>query len=115
MMDRGKDLLKRLRSPMAFLEEERSRYVVIEGDRISINRFIKDRDRSEQEIIHLLKARYNTIESTLVGEGISMEDKMDLFLEGIAIKRAVHMVIEKDISNDLDDIERWLEFGRRIT
>ena len=115
MIESGKGLLKRLQSPMAFLEEERSKYVNIEGERLPVNRFIKDPDRSEQEIITLLKVRYDHIESTLIDNETPIEDKKELFLEGIAIKRAIHMVIKKDISSDLDDIERWLKFGRRIT
>ncbi len=115
MTERGKDLLERLRAPMAFLEEDRSKYIYIEDQRISVNIFINDPDLKEQEIISLLKERYDTIESILPDNGVPIEDRMELFLEGIAIKRAIHMVIRKDISNDLEDIERWLEFGRRIT
>ena len=115
MTDRGKDLLKRLHAPMAFLEEERSRYVIIEDNKVPINRFIKDPNRSQQGIISLLKARYEAIEIILMDGRVPMEEKKELFLEGVAIKRAIHMVTKKDISNDLDDIERWLEFGRQIT
>jgi len=114
MTSNGKKLLQRLHSPLAYISEERSKDITIEGNKVPISAILHDEKSSRSDILELFRNQYIQIERDLLDETIPLAKREELLCEGVAIKRALHMVMDRVSGDDTEDIERWLKFGRSI-
>ncbi|MGA1821761.1 MAG: hypothetical protein ACMUIG_04480 [Thermoplasmatota archaeon] len=121
LSEKGSELLRKLRKPLSFVGERTGEYVYLGGVWVNIDKVIIDRT-STDDLIHekppveALRKRLSEIEELLGSQKQDPESEMDLFREGMAIKKALYIITRKTDSNDspVADARRWLEYGKRI-
>ena len=114
MGESGQEMYRKLGRPLSFIGEERSDYAYIEDSWVDLNDLLNDPDREMP--VEKLKERLEWIKKTLLHGKGTYEDSRDLYLEGMGIKRALHLAGSKDrvSSSKTQDTKRWLDYGKRI-
>ncbi|MBN1389347.1 MAG: hypothetical protein JXA22_01770 [Candidatus Thermoplasmatota archaeon] len=115
------ELLAKLERPLSFIGEKRNRFILFKGQWMDVDRLLEDaskdprkRDGLRQELM----GRLGEIKEQLTSTCMTREEAIDLFEEGVAVKRAIHLLGSVAQSREEDphsDIRRWLAYGRRIS
>lgn len=114
-------LLAKLERPLSFIGEKRNRFIFFRGKWVDVDVLleeVKDDPRKRSNMMQDLMERLNEIKSELSSTCMTREEAIDLFEEGVAIKRAVHLLNTGSVNRDEGshgDIRRWLAYGKRIT
>jgi len=114
------ELLGKLERPLSFIGEKRNRYIMYEGSWVNIDRLLDEASVDQKKRNKLrpgLMKRLNEIRSELSSTCMTREEAIDLYEEGIAIKRAIHVLNSRGVKQEDDphsDTRRWLNYGRRI-
>ncbi|MEA3558310.1 MAG: hypothetical protein U9R75_03555 [Candidatus Thermoplasmatota archaeon] len=115
------EMLVKLDRPLSFIGERRQNFVVFDGEwtdirtllrKAGINRSFKDRART------LLQGRLKEIKDELRSENLTREEAEGLYEEGIAVKRAIHLLDRGSMEIDEDrhsDTRRWIRYGRSVS
>jgi hypothetical protein len=114
-------LLAKLERPLSFIGEKRNRYIMFDGKWVNVDKLLEEasmdpkaRDRLKPKLME----RLNEIKEDLSSTCMTREEAIDLFEEGIAIKRAIHVLNSGSIKVEdtpHGDIRRWLNYGKRIS
>ena len=120
--DRGfcSELLAKLERPLSFIGEKRNRFIYFDGKWVDVDRLIEQATNEPSRrnvILPGLLRRLNEIREELSNTCMTREEAIDLFEEGIAIKRAIHLLNSGSIKREEDphgDMRRWLAYGKRI-
>ena len=114
-------LLGKLERPLSFIGEKRNRYIMFEGDWVNVDRLLEEASgdaRKRDRLMQGLMKRFNEIRSELSSTCMTREEAIDLYEEGIAIKRAIHILNSRGVKSEDDphgDTRRWLNYGRQIS
>ena len=121
LSEKGSELLRKLRKPLSFVGEKTGEYVYLGGvwvniDKVIIDRANKDDLVHEKPPVEALRKRLSEIEELLGSMKQDIASEMDLFREGMAIKKALYIITRKtdDTDSPVADTRRWLEYGKRI-
>jgi len=115
------ELLAKLERPLSFIGEKRNRFIYFRGQWVDVDKLLEEASRDPRKRDRLmpeLMDRLNEIREGLSTTCITREEAIDLFEEGIAIKRAIHLLNSGSVKKEDDphgDIRRWLSYGKRIT
>jgi len=115
------ELLAKLERPLSFIGEKRNRFIYFKGQWVDVDRLLEEASkdpRKRDRLMPELMDRLNEIRESLSTTCITREEAIDLFEEGIAIKRAIHLLNSGSVKKEDDphgDIRRWLSYGKRIT
>lgn len=114
------ELLGKLERPLSFIGEKRNRYIMYEGSWVNIDGLLKGASvdqKKRNRLIQGLMKRLKEIRIELSSTCMTREEAIDLYEEGIAIKRAIHVLNSRGVEQEDDphgDTRRWLNYGRRI-
>lgn len=121
MSGKGPELLRKLRKPMSFVGEETGEYVYLGGVWVNIDKVLIDRSDSDDIIrekppVDALRKRLSEIEDKLGSGEEDPSSEMELYKEGMAIKRSLYIITRKTKGFDspVADTKRWLDYGKRI-
>ncbi|MGA1792519.1 MAG: hypothetical protein ACMUHM_01060 [Thermoplasmatota archaeon] len=115
------ELLAKLERPLSFIGEKRNRFIYFRGQWVDVDKLIEEASkepRKRDRLMPELMDRLNEIKEDLSTTCMTREEAIDLFEEGIAIKRAIHLLNSGSVKREDDphgDIRRWLSYGKRIT
>jgi hypothetical protein len=115
------ELLAKLERPLSFIGEKRNRFILFENRWINVDLLLKEASEDPKvrnRLMPGLMDRLQEIKEDLSSTCMTREEAIDLFEEGIAIKRAIHLLNSGSIKTEDDphgDIRRWLNYGRRIS
>jgi hypothetical protein len=113
-------LLGKLERPLSFIGEKRNRYIMFEGSWVDVDKLLDEATgdpRKRDKMMPVLMKRLNEIRSDLSSTCMTREEAIDLYEEGIAIKRAIHILNSRGVKREEDphgDTRRWLNYGRQI-
>lgn len=106
---------------MSFVGEETGEYVYLGGVWVNIDKVIIDRSDSDDLIrekppVDALRKRLSEIEDKLGSGEEDPSSEMELYKEGIAIKRSLYIITRKakGFDSPVADTKRWLDYGKRI-
>lgn len=114
-------LLAKLERPLSFIGEKRNRFILFDGKWVNVDQLLDKASldpRVRNKLMPGLMDRLNEIKDELSSTCMTKEEAIDLFEEGIAIKRAIHLLNSGSINSVDDphgDIRRWLNYGKRIS
>jgi hypothetical protein len=114
-------LLARLERPLCFIGEKRNKFILYQGNWINVDQLLKEASKDPKvrnALMPNLMDRLNEIRDYLSSSCMTREEAIDLFEEGIAIKRAIHLLNSGSVKSEEDphgDIRRWLNYGKRIS
>ena len=115
------DLLAKLERPLSFIGEKRNRFILFDGRWVNVDRLLDSAAKDPKlrsRILPMLMDRLNEIKDDLSSTCMAREEAIDLFEEGVAIKRAIHLLNSGSVKSEDDphgDIRRWLNYGKRIS
>jgi hypothetical protein len=114
-------LLAKLERPLSFIGEKRNRYIMFRGDWVNVDNLLKEAStdpKLRNSLMPGLLERLSEIRNELSSTCMTKEEAIDLFEEGVAIKRAIHLINSGSVKTEDDphgDIRRWLNYGKRIS
>jgi len=114
-------LLAKLERPLSFIGEKRNRFILFEGKWVNVDHLMEEASndpRIRNKMMPGLMERLGEIKDELSNGCMRKEEAIDLFEEGVAIKRAIHLLNSGSIRKEDDphgDIRRWLNYGKRIS
>ena len=115
------DLLAKLERPLSFIGEKRNRFILFDGRWVNVDQLLDSAAKDPKlrsRILPMLMDRLNEIRDDLSSTCMAREEAIDLFEEGVAIKRAIHLLNSGSVKSEDDphgDIRRWLNYGKRIS
>lgn len=114
-------LLAKLERPLCFIGEKRNRFIMFDGDWVNVDQLLETASgdpKVRSRTMPKLMDRLSEIKEELSSTCMTREEAIDLFEEGIAIKRAIHLLNSGSVRSEDDphsDIRRWLNYGKRIS
>ena len=115
------ELLAKLERPLSFIGEKRNRFILFEGKWVNVDQLLDSASsdpKIRNKVMPELMERLGEIKEELSSTCMTREEAIDLFEEGIAIKRAIHLLNSGSVKAESDphgDIRRWLNYGKRIS
>lgn len=115
------ELLAKLERPLSFIGEKRNRFIFFKGKWVDVDGLLEEASRDQRKrssLMQELRDRLKDIKEELSSTCMTREEAIDLFEEGVAIKRAIYLLNTGSVKREEDshgDIRRWLAYGKRIT
>ncbi|MFO8050625.1 MAG: hypothetical protein R6V01_02860 [Thermoplasmatota archaeon] len=115
------EMLSKLERPLSFIGERRQNYIVFEGEWTNIKTLLK---RAQEEPSFrsrsrgVLLGRLEEIKDELGHENLTKSEAEDLYEEGTAIRRLIHLMDRRSKDGEEDrhvDTKRWIRYGRSIS
>ncbi|MDG6225911.1 MAG: hypothetical protein QCI82_10420 [Candidatus Thermoplasmatota archaeon] len=112
------ELIRKLKRPLSFMGEERVRYFHLDGTWVDLDHLHDVFDPSKT--VPMLKDRLEEIIRSLSEDSPDRDRAKDLYLEGQSIRRVLHMIKKGERRSDeyqlrKSDIQRWVDYSRRIS
>lgn len=113
------DLLRKLENPMGFIGESTLSHIYHDGKwmRVSdIIQYARTGPSEKDKVLSSLNERLHDIRTKMRSSGLSSDEAVSLFEEGITVKKAIY-ILRNDVAPDGDhsDTRRWLNYGRSIS
>jgi hypothetical protein len=114
-------LLAKLERPLSFIGEKRNRFIMFDGNWVNVDQLLEKASKDPKfrnKLMPRLMERLSEVREILSSACMSREEAIDLFEEGIAIKRAIHLLNSGSVKSEDDshgDIRRWLNYGKQIS